>query len=301
MTAVRDRMDRTGQTQERTRTVAEDALERVLTALEVRIRRQRRMRLADGEFLVLDPGAVTYAYVLSGEVRTRLTAAAPPTVAAGDILLTSGRAHGTLTADGRVTVLLAELDLVGDAAHLSPLLPDAAVVYGFADQEPAVAAMLPYMGVDADGELITRSGDLAVCRMMAATVLTSAIRAWAAGGCAPDGWPTAAGDPFLDRVVAAIHADPGREWTVDALAALGAMSRSVFAERFRARFGRSPAGYVTSVRMRAAQELLSRGLGVSTVSRELGYASDEGFSRAFRRSVGTTPSAWRSSHQSVSA
>jgi AraC-like DNA-binding protein len=53
--------------------------------------------------------------------------------------------------------------------------------------------------------------------------------------------------------------------------------------------------------MRAAQELLSRGLGVSTVSRELGYASDEGFSRAFRRSVGTTPSAWRSTHQPVSA
>ncbi|MFD4957730.1 helix-turn-helix transcriptional regulator [Microbacterium sp. NPDC058389] len=279
----------------------DDALERLLSSVDVRIRRQLRLRLGDGELLTLDPGALTYAYVLSGEVRTRLTGNAPGAVGAGDMLITSGRVQGTLTARGPVALLLAELDLVDEASHLTSLLPDAVVVHAFADLEPAAAAMLPHMGIDADEELITRGGDFAVCRMMAATVLISAIRAWAAAGCAPQGWPAAAGDPFLDRVVAAIHADPGREWTVEALAALGAMSRSVFAERFRIRFGRSPAGYVTSVRMRTAQDLLSRGLGVSTVSRELGYASDEGFSRAFRRSVGTTPSAWRSTHQLVSA
>lgn len=279
----------------------DDALERVLSAIDVRIRRQLRFRLTDGDLFALDPGALTYAYVLSGEVRTRLTGNPPRTAAAGDILLTNGRVQGTLTAHGPVTLLLAELDLVEDAAPVASLLPDAVVVHGFADREPAAAAMLPHMGIDADEQLVTRGGDFAVCRMMAATVLISAIRAWAAAGCAPDGWPVADGDPFLDRVVAAIHADPGREWTLEALAALGAMSRSVFAERFRSRFGRSPAGYVTSVRMRAAQDLLSRGLGVSTVSRELGYASDEGFSRAFRRSVGITPSAWRSTHRFVSA
>jgi len=295
-------MESTAHTLSRPHAVAaEDALERLLAAVDVRIRRQLRFRLADGDLLSLDPGALTYAYVLSGELRTRLSGHDDTPVAAGDILLTSGRAPGTLTARGPVTVLLAELDLVDDATHLPALLPDAAVVHAFADLEPAAAAMLPHMGVEANEELITRGGDFAVCRMMAATVLISAIRAWAAAGCAPDGWPAAAGDPFLDRVVAAIHAEPGREWTVEALAAVGAMSRSVFAERFRSRFGRSPAGYVTSVRMQAAQDLLSRGLGVSTVSRELGYASDEGFSRAFRRSVGTTPSAWRSTHLLASA
>jgi AraC-like DNA-binding protein len=278
-----------------------DALERLLSAIDVRIRRQLRFRLGDGEVLTVTPGALTYAYVLSGEVRTLFAGDAPPTALAGDMLITNGRVRGSLTAHGPVALLLAELDLVDDAAHLSVLLPDAVVIHAFADREPAAAALLPHMGSDADEPLALRSGDLAVCRMMAATVLMSGIRAWAAAGCAPDGWPAAAGDPFLDRVVAAIHADPGREWTVEALAALGAMSRSVFAERFRRRFGSSPAGYVTSVRMRAAQDLLSRGLGVSSVSRELGYASDEGFSRAFRRSVGTTPSAWRSAHRLVSA
>ncbi len=33
---------------------------------------------------------------------------------------------------------------------------------------------------------------------------------------------------------------PVREWTIDQLAALGAMSRSVFAARFREVFGTSP-------------------------------------------------------------
>lgn len=277
------------------------ALERLLSAIDVRIRRQLRFRLGDGELLTLAPGGLTYVYVLAGEVRTRLDGDAPRTAAGGDMLITNGRTQGTVTAQGAAELLLAELDLVEEAAHLSVLLPAAVVVHAFADLEPAAAAMLPHMGVDSDGRLTTRDGDYAVCRMMAATVLISAIRAWAAAGCAPDGWPAAAGDPFLDRVVAAIHADPGRDWTVEALAALGAMSRSVFAERFHSRFGSSPAGYVTSVRMRAAQDLLSRGLGVSTVSRELGYASDEGFSRAFRRSVGTTPSAWRSTHRLISA
>ncbi|MBD3943513.1 helix-turn-helix transcriptional regulator [Microbacterium sp. NEAU-LLC] len=280
----------------------DDALEHLLAAVDVHIRRQRRMRLDDAELLALDAGAITFAYVLSGELQMGLAGERAERLPVGDILLLSGRGRGTLTAHGPATVLLSELDLADEAAHLLSLLPDHAIVRSFAELEPAAAAMLPHMGYDAEvQQLAKRGGDFVVCRMMAVTVLISVIRAWAAGGCAPEGWPTASSDPFLDRVVAAIHADPGREWTVETLAAVGAMSRSAFAERFRLRYGRSPAGYVTAVRMRAAQDLLSRGRGISAVSRELGYASDEGFSRAFRRSVGTTPSAWRSAHRFASA
>jgi AraC-like DNA-binding protein len=71
------------------------------------------------------------------------------------------------------------------------------------------------------------------------------------------------------------------------------MSRSTFAERFRSVVGRSPADYVTEVRVDAAKRMLDAGSSVSAVSRELGYASDEGFSRAFRRRTGLTPSSWR--------
>ncbi len=65
--------------------------------------------------------------------------------------------------------------------------------------------------------------------------------------------------------------------------------------------GRSPADYVTEVRVDAAKRMLQAGQSVSSVSRELGYASDEGFSRAFRRRTGMTPSSWRASHSLVPA
>ncbi|MGF2949658.1 helix-turn-helix domain-containing protein [Microbacterium alcoholitolerans] len=277
------------------------ALDTLLDAVDVRIRGQRRVRLDDGEMLVLPQSSLSFAYVITGNTTTRVPVKGPHQLGSGEVLLSSGRLPATLTADGPASVLLTELELAEQSAHLLALLPDAATIAEFAALEPGAAALAQHMGVGAHDEHAKRGGDLAICRMMAKTVLASVIRAWVAKGCAPTGWPASASDPFLDRVINAIHAEPGRDWTVETLASLGAMSRSVFAERFRSTFGNSPAGYVTAVRMRAAQDLLTRGLGVSAVSRELGYASDEGFSRAFRRHVGTTPSTWRAQHQLTSA
>lgn len=277
------------------------ALDTLLDAVDVRIRNQRRVRLDDGEMLALPQSSLSFAYVITGNASTRVPVKGPRRLGVGEVLLSSGRLPATLIADGPASVLLSELDLAEQSAHLLPLLPDAATISEFATLEPGAAALAQHMGVGDHEEQTKRGGDFAICRMMAKTVLASVIRAWVAKGCAPSGWPASASDPFLDRVIDAIHAEPGRDWTVEALASLGAMSRSVFAERFRTTFGNSPAGYVTAVRMRAAQDLLTRGLGVSAVSRELGYASDEGFSRAFRRHVGATPSAWRTQHQLTTA
>ncbi|UJP09721.1 AraC family transcriptional regulator [Microbacterium sp. KUDC0406] len=280
-----------------------DALATLLDAVDVSIRNQRRHRLIDDATLVVDPAALSFAYVLSGNLQIRSAGQSVRRLTAGDVLLVSGRPSTALVAQGAASVLLSELALADEAAYISALLPDLAWITDFATIEPAAAALAQVMGLDAGSpdDCTKRAGDGVICRMMAKTVLASVIRAWAAGGCAPEGWPAAASDPFLGRVVDAINAEPGRDWTVEALAAVGAMSRSVFAERFRLVYGVSPAGYVTTVRMRSAQDLLARGLGVSAVSRELGYASDEGFSRAFRRHVGTTPSAWRAQHQLVTA
>ncbi|MFE6734745.1 AraC family transcriptional regulator [Microbacterium sp. NPDC057650] len=276
------------------------ALEMLLDAVEVRIREQVRYRL-DGDTLVLGPAALAFAYVLAGEVQIRSAGRPVQILTAGDVLLVSGRHDTAIVAEDAASVLVSELDFADEAAHIAALLPELAWIADFATREPAAAALAQVMGIDSAEICANRSGDRVICRMMAKTVLASVIRAWVAIGCAPAGWPAAASDPFLDRVVDAINAEPGRDWTVETLAAVGAMSRSVFAERFREAYGLSPAGYVTSVRMRSAQELLSRGLGVSAVSRELGYASDEGFSRAFRRHVGATPSAWRAQRRLATA
>ncbi|ALJ18770.1 helix-turn-helix transcriptional regulator [Microbacterium sp. No. 7] len=287
------------------------ALEHVLGGIAIRVRHQRRITALRDEAIAIEPHDLTVGYVVAGSVRLRsagrtgcdLSASTGiragehgirETLSAGDALITNGRHPASLAIDAGSGILLSRLRLDEHAAHVADLLPSAAWVRGFAEHEPGAAALALHMGVDGDG-CPSRDGDLVICRTMATTLLQSVIRAWSTLGCAPDGWPAGSGDAFLDRVADAVRADPGRDWTVDALASVGAMSRTVFAERFRAAFGLSPAQFVTDVRMRAARRLLAEGGSIGDVARELGYGSDEGFSRAFRRHAGLTPSAWRTS------
>ncbi|WP_447653338.1 helix-turn-helix domain-containing protein [Microbacterium sufflavum] len=295
-------------------TVDPDALSHVLDAVELRVGVARRIPLAAGGLLPIPAGPTTLVYLASGSVQghpplgdgcrlgvdpdsRRLTLEPRERrdrLVAGDAFLTLGRTAFVLEADRDTTLMVVDLEFADATSPLPALLPPFLTVTGFDALEPAAAALAENMGLVDPAASPARQGDPVICRMMAKTVLMSVIRAWAANGCAPAGWPSLSNDPFLDRVVDAIHQEPGRDWTVERLAAIGAMSRSTFAERFRVAVGRSPADYVTKVRIDAAKRLLDAGRSVSDVSRELGYASDEGFSRAFRRRTGVTPSSWRS-------
>jgi AraC-like DNA-binding protein len=52
--------------------------------------------------------------------------------------------------------------------------------------------------------------------------------------------------------------------------------------------------YLAKWRMQIASELLTGGSAkVATVAVEIGYASEAAFSRAFKKMVGMSPSAWR--------
>ncbi|MFP3900367.1 MAG: AraC family transcriptional regulator [Acidimicrobiia bacterium] len=108
------------------------------------------------------------------------------------------------------------------------------------------------------------------------------------------GWIAALRDPVLAPALAQLHAAPDRKWTVAELAAGAAASRSLLDQRFREVLGRSPIRYLTDWRMHVAENLLSStDQGVAQIARRVGYDSEEAFSRAFKRSHGTPPSAWR--------
>lgn len=280
-----------------------DALERALASLDVRTGSTRRLALPAGGDVVLPSGSATLVYLLSGEITGDLAPGASceidaptgdgrsvsgrRTLLAGDAALSLGCRPLVLSSQSGAEVTLVSAEITPSDALAS--LPAIVLVTGFARLEPAAAALAGTLGPHPDALSGERPGDAVVCRVMIRSVLLSAVRAWASAG----GWPIPLADPFLARVAAAVVADPGRDWTIDHLATLAAMSRSVFAERFRAAIGRSPAGYVTEVRMREAQRLLDAGASVSEASRALGYASDEGFRRAFRRHTGVAPSTWR--------
>lgn len=294
-------------------TVDADALSNVLGAVDLRVGIGRRTSLPAGALLPIPADTITLVYVVEGGVQghpplgegcridvdadSRSLTPAPKTrhdvLVAGDAFLTLGRPAFVLEARDDTSLMVADIELADAASPLPALLPPFLTVTGFDAVEPAAAALALNMGLIDHTVMPARQGDPVICRMMATTVLLSVIRAWAANGCAPTGWPSLSNDPYLDRVVDAIREEPGRDWTVERLAGIGAMSRSTFAERFRSAVGRSPADYVTEVRVDAAKRMLDAGRSVSDVSRELGYASDEGFSRAFRRRTGQTPSSWR--------
>lgn len=287
----------------------DEALERLLGDVAISIRSQNRVEPVADETVAVGADGLSIVYVLEGGIRLPTStlptstlptsALLPERLATGDALLVSGQRALTISVPAGSSVLISHLDWADSALHLAGLVPDAAWIRHFDELEPGAAALAHHMR--GDGEARHSGGDLVICRMMATTLLQSVIRAWSRLGCAPQGWPSTTDDPFLERVIEAVRRDPGLDWTVERMAALSALSRSVFAERFRSAFGRSPAQQVAEIRMRAARALLVDGRGVSEISRELGYGSDEGFSRAFRRHTGMTPSAWRSRGAMASA
>lgn len=108
-------------------------------------------------------------------------------------------------------------------------------------------------------------------------------------------WFDALADPGVGAALRALHADPGRGWTVAQLAREAGMSRAVFARRFADLVGEPPVAYLTGWRMELAREALRRdGSTLAAVAREVGYANEFAFSAAFTRLVGEPPSRWRS-------
>ncbi len=112
-------------------------------------------------------------------------------------------------------------------------------------------------------------------------------------------WLAGLRDAYLGRALAALHADPARDWTLEALAHEAALSRSAFAERFTEFVGQPPMQYLTSWRMQLATNYLRTTTdSVSSISSRVGYDSEAAFSRAFKKAVGAPPSEWRNAHVS---
>lgn len=111
----------------------------------------------------------------------------------------------------------------------------------------------------------------------------------------PAGLLTGLRDQHLARVLVAIHEEPGRAWSLDAMAREAAMSRSSFAVRFKQSVGQTPAEYLTRWRITVAQDRLRAGASVAITASELGYAHPAAFSRAFTQRVGRSPRAWLAS------
>ena len=126
-------------------------------------------------------------------------------------------------------------------------------------------------------------------------LLVYSLREWSASNNAGTAaWVVAMRSPALGRVLSAMHAMPHHAWTVAELAREAGMSRSAFAAAFTAALRRPPLAYLTEWRMTVAMDLLrDNRLSVDQVATKCGYGNAFAFSSAFKRTVGSPPSAHR--------
>jgi AraC-like DNA-binding protein len=108
------------------------------------------------------------------------------------------------------------------------------------------------------------------------------------------GWLAALNEPHVGKALRLLHANPGRDWTVDDLAREVAVSRSVLAQRFTELVGEAPMHYLAGWRMQLAKQLMRDGArNIQEVATRVGYDSEAAFNRAFKRATGSPPATWR--------
>ena len=98
----------------------------------------------------------------------------------------------------------------------------------------------------------------------------------------------------LSALLDAVRADPGRDWSVAAMAGEAAMSPRTFLRRFVETTGLAPAEWVAAARVEEARRLLETSrMPVEEVAQRAGFGSALALRRHFRARVGVGPRAYR--------
>jgi AraC-like DNA-binding protein len=155
--------------------------------------------------------------------------------------------------------------------------------------DPVLDHLAAEVAVDAPGQQV-------VLDRLLDWMLVCTLREWFdRPGGEPPPWWAAQRDPVVGEALRLLHARPAAPWTVAALAARAGVSRATLAKRFTDLVGEPPLTYLTRWRMTLAADLLVErdGATVAEVARAVGYSDPFGFSAAFKRVRGVTPSRYR--------
>jgi AraC-like DNA-binding protein len=254
--------------------------------------------------------------VLHGRVRLAANDAGDPVeLAAGEVALLNGRSWLTLEGgDGPGDPVQVTPTPAGSA--ISPAGPgDDVIIGGCIDLGPtgrelllrALPPVAHVPGSSAAGPLIHQHAQRLFTEMVAHRVgadfairnygqlmVLEWVRGFMQAEGMPPGWLKVLGDERLRPALALIHEQPAKSWSLDDLARAAAMSRSMFAQRFKEVAGTPPLSYLINWRMLLAQrKLRADDARVGALAFELGYSSESAFSSAFKRHLGESPLAYR--------
>jgi AraC-like DNA-binding protein len=146
-------------------------------------------------------------------------------------------------------------------------------------------------------------GSFLVLQHLAQMMLVQALRAHLAEGSSGGvGWLFALADEQIGPAINAIHGDPAHRWTLQELAGQIGMSRSGFAQKFKAAVGATLIDYLTRWRMLLAGDRLTNSNdSILVISQSLGYESESAFGTAFKRVMGCSPRQYSRGRQLVPA
>ena len=252
------------------------------------------IKLENGESAVIEAGEMAVCF---GGTAHQITQGANPQILPVETLLAGGANPQRPVVAGQVrgTSLLCGVFLLHDTflnplfAALPPLLRTSVSQPGEFHNLSGVARL---MAQEIDRKSL--GGGYIVERLLEA-LCAETIRAYLATTPRHEAsWVRGIQDPVVGRVVAAIHAQPGEDWSVTRMAQGVAMSPSRFAARFAATLGSSPMVYVAQWRMNVACRLLAgTQQNIGQIATTVGYESQAAFNRAFKKHVGVPPAAWR--------
>ena len=302
-----------------------DALAAVLAVAGVRGVAAGTLSAGDQWGLTFDviPCASFHA-VTAGTAWLRVPGCADTHLMPGDVVLLPTGAHHVLASAPDVAAVpfdsfhAEQASLIGGGLYLGSGTPQTRVLCARYLQDPAITlpllSLLPEVlhipsaqagyALDTTLRLLAQEisqsqpGAAAVLNRIVDILFVQLLRAWLDNGgtaqAPPACWLGALTDPVAGPALAALHTDPGRDWTADSLAAFIGVSRATLARRFLAKVGETPSAYLTRWRMDlAAQRLRDSDDTVGAIARSLGYTSEYAFNRAFARARATPPGRYR--------
>jgi AraC-like DNA-binding protein len=183
--------------------------------------------------------------------------------------------------------------LACDARPFNPLLDALPRVIRVSDR--AGGAIAAFIGFAVEESKAPRIGGECVLGRLSELMFVDIVRRYLESLPAEGtGWLAGLRDPFVGRALTALHHSPSHAWTLESLGREVGLSRSALAERFTRLVGQPPMQYLTNWRMQVAANVLRSGTdSVAAIADRVGYESEAAFSRAFKRSVGASPSLWR--------
>ncbi len=172
-----------------------------------------------------------------------------------------------------------------------PLIGHLPVAINLACSSPENTSWLPGIIAQFESEISVKNpySDVIVDRLFEVLFL-QIIRGLVESIESPRGFWAAIRDPKINKVLTIIHERYAENLSVESLANEVYLSRSVFMDRFARLVGESPISYLTSWRMHKSIALLRGNQeSIERIAEQVGYASAESFSRAFKRYFGMTP------------